>query len=65
MTGLAVDKVGMSDGLALFLRKDVDVSLLSYSSHHIDVEVVLPGEMTKWWFTGFYGIPEQQLRHRS
>lgn len=63
--GFVVKKVGMAGGLALLLRKDVDVTLLSYSSNHIDMEVVLPGEVDKWRFTGFYGFPEQHLRFRS
>lgn len=41
------------------------VDLLSFSTHHIDVEVTLPGEETKWRFTGFYGVPEEHHRHRS
>lgn len=27
--------------------------------------MVLPGESSKWRFTGFYGFPEQHHRHRS
>lgn len=40
--GLTVDIIGMSGGLALLWRKNVDVSLLSLSPHHIDVEVNQP-----------------------
>lgn len=63
--GFVVDRVGLSGGLALLWRKDTDVTLLSYSRNHIDVEVVLSGEDTKWRFTGFYGFPEHHQRHRS
>lgn len=55
---------GMAGGLALMCRKDVDVSLLSFSLKHIDAEVVLPGKNIKWRFTGFYVFPEQ-LRYHS
>lgn len=40
--GLTVDIIGMSGGLALLWRKNVDVSLLSLSPHHIDFEVNQP-----------------------
>lgn len=63
--GVAVDRVGQSGGLALLWRKDVDVGLISFSNNHIDAEVQLSGEPTKWRFTGFYGFPEQHLRFRS
>lgn len=46
----------MAGGLALLWRKDVDVNLLSYSTNHIDADVALPGEESRWRFTGFYGF---------
>lgn len=63
--GIVVDKVGLSGGLALLWRKEVDARLLSFSQNHIDTEVVLPRETLKWRFTGFYGFPEQHHRSRS
>lgn len=48
----------MAGGLALLWRKDVNVSLLSYSGHYIDSEVILPGETTAWRCTEFFGFPE-------
>lgn len=62
--GVVVDKVGLSGGLALLWRKDVDISLMSFSHNHIDMVVVLPRETFKWRFTGFYGFPEQHLCSR-
>lgn len=55
----------MAGGLALLWRKDIDLNILSYSQHNIDSEVTFPGETSKWRFIGFYGVPEQHLRHRS
>lgn len=63
--GIAANSVGQSGGLALLWRKDVEVGLLSYSRNHIDVEVRSPGDSMKWYFTGFYGFSEQNLRYRS
>lgn len=48
--GLVVERDGMSGGLVLLWRKEVDVNILSYSIHHIDSEVLLPSETTKWRF---------------
>lgn len=62
---LVVEREGMSGGMVLLWRKDVKVSILSYSNHHIDSEVLLPGETNKWRFAGFYGIPKQHLWHWS
>lgn len=45
MFGFAVDRVCLSGGLALLWRKDVDASLLSFSQHHIDVQVQLQSNM--------------------
>lgn len=61
--GFAVERNGMAGGLALLWRKNVTVDLLSYSPNHIDVEVLLQGEVIKWRFTGFYGFLEQHQRH--
>ncbi|GLT94950.1 hypothetical protein SLE2022_126590 [Rubroshorea leprosula] len=59
-----VDKVGRSRGLALLWHGDTKLSLLSYSTNHIDMEVNgLDAE--QWRFTGFYGYPERNNRRQS
>ncbi|EPS63383.1 hypothetical protein M569_11401 [Genlisea aurea] len=63
--GVAVSATGLSGGLALFWRKDVCVSLLSFCSSYIDVLVRLTPTLPEWRFTGFYGNPAVQLRPRS
>lgn len=55
----------LAGGLVLLRRKDVEVSLLSYEMNHIDAEVLLLGETTKWRFNGLYGFPEQNQRHQT
>uniref|UniRef100_A0A2N9EX83 Reverse transcriptase domain-containing protein n=1 Tax=Fagus sylvatica TaxID=28930 RepID=A0A2N9EX83_FAGSY len=47
---------GQSGGLALFWRREISVSISSYSHHHIDALMDYDGEPT-WRFTGFYGSP--------
>ncbi|KAL9414380.1 hypothetical protein AB3S75_042784 [Citrus x aurantiifolia] len=39
----AVDRTGMGGGLALFWSSGVNVSIKSFSSHHIDAVVQNPG----------------------
>ncbi|XP_012853612.1 PREDICTED: uncharacterized protein LOC105973139 [Erythranthe guttata] len=55
LNGIGVAKVGNSGGLAMFWQKEVDVDLISYSDHHIDVEVSDRICNNKWRVTGFYG----------
>ncbi|KAL0432495.1 UNVERIFIED_CONTAM: hypothetical protein Slati_2583800, partial [Sesamum latifolium] len=45
-------------GLLLLWRKDVDVWLQSYSSHHFDVTIKSEECLDRWRFRGFYGYPE-------
>jgi hypothetical protein len=51
---IAADSVGTSGGLALFWKREVDVTLQSYSEYHIDI-VVKEEDGLKWIFTGIYG----------
>ncbi|EPS61484.1 hypothetical protein M569_13313 [Genlisea aurea] len=55
--GFFVDAVGASGGLALLWRKELDVSLLSYSKWYIDVNINNPSADGHWRLTGFYGNP--------
>ncbi|KAL9170488.1 hypothetical protein ABFS82_04G147800 [Erythranthe guttata] len=63
--GLNVNKIGKSGGLALLWRKDITVNVLSYSQNHIDATVSMPRIEGIWRFTGFYGVADHTLRHRS
>lgn len=63
--GVSVDRVGGSGGLAMLWRKDVQVELISFLQNHIDVAVQLEGNARRWRCTGFYGLPDQNLRHLS
>ena len=47
---------GQSGGLALFWRRGTDVSISSYSHHHIDA-IMDYGDGSIWRLTGFYGAP--------
>ncbi|XP_075483594.1 uncharacterized protein LOC142523746 [Primulina tabacum] len=60
--GLFVVKCeGRSGGLMLMWKASVTVSVLSFSSGHID-STIQHGDK-HWRFTGFYGNPETSTRH--
>ncbi|KAK3212447.1 hypothetical protein Dsin_017153 [Dipteronia sinensis] len=61
---LVVNSIGRSGGLCLFWTYEVQVSLLSYSTAHIDIRVdPIPKQ---WWrFTGFYGNLDSKQRAHS
>ena len=52
----AVDRTGMGGGLALLWSVDVNVSITSYSQHHIDA-IVSSESRLRWRCTGIYGHP--------
>lgn len=56
--GISVDKIGQSGGLALLWKKDVEVQIKSFSSHHIDCTIFVQGSTQEIRITGFYGWPE-------
>jgi len=60
--GVFVDARGRAGGLALLWDKKVDLTLLSYSSNHIDSTVRWEGEDTVWPFDGIYRWPESHLK---
>ena len=60
--GLLVDARGRGGGLALLWDKKVDVSLISCSSHHIDVSVRWEEEKQSWRFFGIYGWADLHLK---
>ncbi|XP_019179571.1 PREDICTED: uncharacterized protein LOC109174786 [Ipomoea nil] len=59
-----MDRVGLGGGLALLWRDADTVTLLSYSVHHIDVMIDIPGKQ-RWRLTGFYGHPDRFHRHET
>ena len=60
----AVDRTGMGGGLALIWRAEVNVSITSYSSHHIDALVCSESGL-RWRCTGIYGHPELSQKHNT
>ena len=55
MTNMVVkDSVGASGGLALFWKKDVNLTVKSLSKYHID-SVIKEEDGMEWRFTGVYG----------
>ncbi|KAL0322048.1 UNVERIFIED_CONTAM: hypothetical protein Scaly_2501200 [Sesamum calycinum] len=57
MFGVCVSSVGRSGGLALFWIKEAIVQLWSFSSNHIDVNILTEPHAANWRFTGFYKEP--------
>jgi len=55
---------GHSGGLALLWEDGLQVSLLSFSTNHVDVSIDNWGP-NQWRFTGFYGFPATSERHRT
>ena len=60
----AVGKEGCSGGLGVFWKDSIHCSIISFSKHHIDLEVrdILKGV---WHLTGFYGCPERSHKRES
>ena len=53
----AVNRIGMSGGLAMMWNSEITVNITSYSSHHIDA--IIQNESGKrWGCTKIYGRPE-------
>ena len=61
---LVVESSGSSGGICLFWMDSVDISLLSYSRFHIDVQVVSYRDVV-WRCTGFYENPIASQRHNG
>lgn len=41
------------------------VTLRSYSSNHIDVQITEDSDGKSWQRTGFYGVPQEYSRHKT
>lgn len=61
---LVIEAQGRSGGLAILWNETDQVSLISLSNHHIDVEVNING-MQPWRLTGFYGEPNRSQRKKT
>ncbi|XP_071681350.1 uncharacterized protein [Lolium perenne] len=61
--GVAVDCDGRSGGLALWWRDGIEVSVRPWCQYYIDAEIHFEGK--NWRFTGIYGEPRTELRHRT
>lgn len=48
----------------MFWRRGIDVALRNYSDNHIDVDVQ-EDDGYKWRFTGIYGFPQTEDRHKT
>ncbi|XP_074282452.1 uncharacterized protein LOC141606972 [Silene latifolia] len=62
-TGVAVDSVGRSGGLAFLWKEGVSCVMRATAVHFMDFDVELDG--LKWRITGFYGWPTVQDMHLS
>ncbi|GAA0153790.1 hypothetical protein LIER_11948 [Lithospermum erythrorhizon] len=61
---LDVEADGRKGGLALLWNRKIDVSVKSFSSHHIEA-VIEEGTVNSWRFVGFYGHHEAMKRKFS
>lgn len=61
--GIDVEDDGSKGGMCLGWRQNLDVTLQSYSNHHIDVEIFDETIDISWCLTGFYSHPKERHRH--
>lgn len=59
----SVDCIGRSGGLCLLWKEEVDVTIRSFSSSHIDASV--KWESLMWRFSGVYGHPNASQRFQT
>ncbi|KAA3466915.1 Exo_endo_phos domain-containing protein [Gossypium australe] len=55
----ASEKPGQKIGLSVGWKGEYVVQLRSFSTNHIDVEILKKESMSTWRLTGFYGAPEE------
>lgn len=60
---MGVSSVGLSGGLALLWRKNVQLGLVSFSKYHIDAKLTLEDDGRIVRITGIYGEPYPPQRH--
>uniref|UniRef100_A0A803PEU0 CCHC-type domain-containing protein n=1 Tax=Cannabis sativa TaxID=3483 RepID=A0A803PEU0_CANSA len=60
----SVDARGHGGGVAMLWHNNEDVQLLSYSFHHIDIQISEVAS-SPWRLTGLYGEPNRAVRHKT
>ena len=60
---LAVPCLGRRGGLAMLWRNEVDLHIQTYTQNHD--ALIRANQNPPWRITGFYGKPEEQLRHET
>ncbi|KAA3453717.1 reverse transcriptase [Gossypium australe] len=63
--GIDIGSIGSRGGVSLGWKGNLLVSLLSFSSYHVDVEINDTMCDVKWRLTGFYGNPDENGRSES
>lgn len=63
LNGVGVSSVGLSGGLALLWRKNVQLELVSFSKYHIDAKLTLEDDGSIVRITGIYGEPDPPQSH--
>ena len=61
--GVAVDCIGRSGGLALWWREEVTVSVRLWCQYYVDAKITFENKTSR--FTGIYGEPRQEMRHKT
>jgi exonuclease III len=61
---VAKDSVGASGGLAVFWRKEIDLTVKSMSKYHIDM-VIKEEDHFEWRFSGVYGEPRSEEKDKT
>lgn len=59
-----VPSLGRSGGLAMLRKERVDLHVQTFSQNYIDAIVINPTG-PPWRIIGFYGQPEENLRHET
>lgn len=62
--GLCISSEGRSGGLG-FWWKDINVSIKTYSIHHVEAEICDSNNMPVWREVGVYGWPEAANKHQT
>ena len=60
---LAVDRIGLGGGIALFWDENLNVQLLTINNRLIDVIVQESTSLPAWRITFVYGEPRVENRH--
>jgi len=63
--GVFVDARGRAGGLELLWDKMVNLTLLSYSLHHMDASIKLEGKDIEWRFTSIYGWVKTHFKAKT